>query len=84
MELGRWGTPGRDDRLILSGGDEGPIHLRVEGTETLAVTKDPDRVARYLAWIGEPTELTARAPNRGPPSWKSRLLRRKALGDDDA
>ena len=49
----------------------------------LAVIKDPARVARYLAWIGEPTELPARSPSRGPPYWKSRILRRMALGDDD-
>ena len=49
-----------------------------------AVIKDPARIARYLASIGEPTELPERSPSRGPPYWKSRVLRRMASGDDDA
>jgi hypothetical protein len=49
----------------------------------VAVLKDPARIARYLASIGEPTELPGRSPSRGPPYWKSRILRRMASGDDD-
>jgi hypothetical protein len=49
----------------------------------VAVIKDPESVARYLTGIGEPTELPARAPNRGPPYWKSIVLRRQALGYED-
>ena len=51
----------------------------------VAVIRNPASIARYLAGIGEPTELPARSPDRGPPYWKSTILRRQALGyDDDA
>ena len=40
-------------------------------------------VARYLAATGEATEVPRRSPGRGPPYWKSLVLRRKALGDED-
>ena len=36
----------------------------------------------YLAAAGELTEVPDRAPGRGPPYWKSRVLRLPALGDD--
>jgi len=49
----------------------------------VAVLTHPARIARYLDSIGEPTELPARSPNRGPPYWKSRVLRRMTTGDDD-
>jgi hypothetical protein len=49
----------------------------------VAVLRNPARIARYLASIGEPTELAARSPSRGPPYWKSRVLRRMATGHDD-
>jgi hypothetical protein len=38
-------------------------------------------VERYLAAIGELTDVPGRSPSRGPPYWKSVVLRRKALGD---
>ena len=38
-------------------------------------------IARFLAALGEPTDVPGRLPNRGPPYWKSTVLRRKALGD---
>jgi hypothetical protein len=44
----------------------------------LAMVTDPKSVTRYLAKIGEPTDVPARSPNRGPPYWKSRVLRRQA------
>jgi uncharacterized protein YbaR (Trm112 family) len=50
----------------------------------IAVLKHPASIARYLAGIGEPTELPARSPDRGPPHWKSTILRRQALGYEDA
>ena len=50
----------------------------------MAVLNNPASIARYLAGLGEPTELPARSPDRGPPHWKSTLLRRQALGYDDA
>jgi hypothetical protein len=49
----------------------------------LAMVTDPASIARYLAAIGEATELPRRSPNRGPPYWKSRVLRRQATGDED-
>jgi hypothetical protein len=47
----------------------------------LAVVRNPVSIARYLAAAGELTEVPSRAPGRGPPYWKSRVLRRRALGD---
>ncbi len=44
---------------------------------------DTANVARFLAATGEPTELPRRSPGRGPPYWKSRVLRRQALGEED-
>ena len=44
----------------------------------LAMLTDPSSVARYLAKLGEPTHLPARAAGRGPPYWKSTVLRQKA------
>jgi hypothetical protein len=49
----------------------------------LAMVTDPASIARYLAAIGEATEVPPRSPNRGPPYWKSRVLRRQATGDED-
>jgi hypothetical protein len=44
----------------------------------IALVIDLHSAARYLAKIGEPTELPARSNSRGPPYWKSTVLRRKA------
>ena len=44
----------------------------------VAMVTDPKSVVRYLRSIGEPTELPQRAPARGPPYWKSRVMRRRA------
>jgi len=49
----------------------------------LALVQEPANAARFLAALGEPTELPRRSPPRGPPYWKSRVLRRQALGDED-
>jgi hypothetical protein len=49
----------------------------------VAVLKEPARIARYLAAVGEATEVPRRSPSRGPPYWKSRVLRRKVLGDEE-
>ena len=46
------------------------------------MVKNPLSIARYLAAAGEPTDVPSRAPGRGPPYWKSQVLRRQALGDD--
>jgi hypothetical protein len=45
---------------------------------------DPTSVTRYLAGIGELTCVPDRSPSRGPPYWKSIVLRRKAPGGGDA
>ena len=47
----------------------------------LAVVKNPAGIARYLAAVGELTEVPGRSPPRAPPYWKSQVLRRQALGD---
>jgi hypothetical protein len=47
----------------------------------IAMVTEPKSVARYLASIGELTDVPGRSPSRGPPYWKSVVLRRKALGD---
>ena len=49
----------------------------------LAMVEDPANVARYLAAVGEATEVPPRSPGRGPPYWNSRVLRRQALGEED-
>ena len=49
----------------------------------LAVVKNPLSITRYLAAVGELTEVPSRSPGRGPPYWKSRVLRRQALGDEN-
>jgi hypothetical protein len=53
---------------------KGPMKL-------VAMVTEPKSVARYLAAIGELTDVPGRSPSRGPPYWKSVVLRRKALGD---
>ena len=49
----------------------------------LALVKGPASIARYLATVGEATEVPQRSPGRGPPYWKSRVLRLEVLGDQD-
>jgi hypothetical protein len=49
----------------------------------LAMVTDPASIARYLAAVGEAAEVPRRSGSRGPPYWKSRVLRRQALGDED-
>jgi len=49
----------------------------------LALVKNPAIIARTLTTLGEATEAPRRSPGRGPPYWKSRVLRRHALGDED-
>jgi hypothetical protein len=57
---------------------------RCEGRKKLlAMVTNPASIARYLAAVGEATEVPRRSPARGPPYWKSRVLRRQALGDED-
>jgi hypothetical protein len=47
----------------------------------LAMVTRSESITRYLANIGEPISVPERAPNRGPPYWKSTVLRKKALAD---
>jgi len=47
----------------------------------LAVIKEEASITRYLAAVGEATEVPRCSPSRGPPYWKSQVLRLKALGD---
>ena len=49
----------------------------------VAMITDPTSAARYLRGIGELPSVPERSPSRGPPYWKSTVLRRKALGDGD-
>ena len=46
----------------------------------IALVKDPRQISRFLTHLGEPTDPPRRAPNRGPPFWKSTVLRQRALG----
>ena len=48
----------------------------------VAMVTEPNRMARSLAALGELTCVPDRSPSRGPPYWKSTVLRRKALGDE--
>jgi hypothetical protein len=47
----------------------------------VAMVTEPRNIVRFLSALGEPTDVPARSPNRGPPYWKSTVVRRKALGD---
>src|SRR5262249_41099698 len=43
-----------------------------------------DKIAApYLTVEADPTEAPRRSPRRGPPYWKSRVLRRQTLGEED-
>jgi len=44
----------------------------------LAVVTEAKSIQRMLRHLGEATEPPAREPARGPPYWKSRVLRRSA------
>jgi len=48
----------------------------------LAVIKEPVSIARTLAAVGEASEVPRRSPGRGPPYWKSQVLRRQVLEDE--
>jgi hypothetical protein len=47
----------------------------------VAMITEPSSIARFLTALGEPKDVPARSPNRGPRYCKSTVLRRKALGD---
>lgn len=46
----------------------------------VATITKPSSVARFLTKLGEPTDVPARSPSRGPPYWEGTGLRRNALG----
>jgi hypothetical protein len=52
-----------------------------EGGSNSLRAKEPKSITRFLTALGEPTDAPTRSPSRGPPSWKSTVLRRNALGD---
>ena len=68
------------DRTGPAGGYRPKCHGRMR---LLAMVEEPANVARFLAAMGEATEVPRRSPGRGRPYWKSRVLRRQALGDED-
>ena len=45
----------------------------------LAMITDGNSVERYLTKLSEPTDVPARSASRGPPNWKSRVLRLKPM-----
>ncbi len=49
----------------------------------LGLVKNPAIISRTLATVGEATEVPRRSPGRGPPYWKSRVLCRQVLEDED-
>jgi hypothetical protein len=52
---------------------------RCKGHMTLvAMVTDASSIKRMLRHLGEPTDPPPREPARGPPYWKSRVLRRAA------
>jgi hypothetical protein len=63
-------------------------HAEIFGMRAVDVRrKAEDAIARLelrtLAAAGEATEVKDRSPGRGPPYWKSRVLRRQVLGEED-
>ena len=52
---------------------------RCEGRMRLLVMiTEPRTIACFLRALGEPPDVPPRAPARGPPYWKSQVLRRSA------
>jgi hypothetical protein len=47
----------------------------------IALVTEPKSIVRYLTKLGEPIDVPARSTSRGPPYWKSTVLRRKAGRD---
>ncbi|WP_165373800.1 transposase [Sorangium cellulosum] len=59
----------------------GPQWLRGLSSYCPSALAYDKNIVRFLSALGEPTDVSARSPNRGPPYWKSTVVRRKALGD---
>jgi len=72
-----------------NGAKDGTRHRRVakaagnSNSPILRPPRQPSTLPRYLAAAGELTDVPSRSPGRGPPYWKSRVLRRQALGDEN-
>jgi Putative transposase len=49
----------------------------------LGLVKNPVIISLTLATVGEAPEVPQRSPGRDPPYWKTRVLRRQALGDEE-
>jgi hypothetical protein len=47
----------------------------------LAMVTERAAIRRFLKGAGEVVDVPERSPSRGPPYWKSTVLRRKAMGD---
>ena len=47
----------------------------------VAMVTEPTSILRFLRSRGERTDAPDRAPARGPPYWKSTVLRRMSLDD---
>ncbi len=47
----------------------------------VALVTEHKSILCFLAALGEPTDVPAWSPSRGPPYWQSTVLRRKAFGD---
>jgi hypothetical protein len=44
----------------------------------VALVTEPKSIVRYLAKLCEPIDIPTHSTSRGPPHWKSIVLRRKA------
>ena len=49
----------------------------------LAMVTERASIRRFLAKRGELVDVPERSPSRGPPYWKSVVMRRKATGDGE-
>jgi hypothetical protein len=80
-------TPADDQRLRRQEGAPSyrpwaELLARTCAVDVLACPKCHGQM-RLLAMVGEATDMPPRSPGRGPPYWKSRVLRRQALGEED-
>ena len=60
-----------------------PVPVARGRMKLIAVIKNPASIARYLVAVDEATEVPRRSPEPRAAYWKSRVLRRRALGDED-
>ena len=47
----------------------------------IAMVTERSSIRRFLTGVGELVDVPERSPSRGPPYWKSVVMRRKATGD---